>query len=138
MKKLYTIVFLLVASTSLMFAQNKDTKTADTHFDRFEYVKAAEAYQNLIKRGKADEYVYTRLADSYYLINDTKKAETFYKRVSTRPKVASETIYNYAQTLKANGKFEESNAMMQKFAQMSQKILELLILKTIQVTYLKY
>ncbi|PKP27082.1 MAG: cell envelope biogenesis protein OmpA [Bacteroidetes bacterium HGW-Bacteroidetes-2] len=121
MKKLYTIVFLLVASTSLMFAQNKDTKTADTHFDRFEYVKAAEAYQNLIKRGKADEYVYTRLADSYYLINDTKKAETFYKRVSTRPKVASETIYNYAQTLKANGKFEESNAMMQKFAQMSPK-----------------
>ncbi|PIX09605.1 MAG: cell envelope biogenesis protein OmpA [Flavobacteriaceae bacterium CG_4_8_14_3_um_filter_34_10] len=121
MKNLYTIVFLLVASTSLTFAQNKNTKTADTHFDRFEYVKAAEAYQNVIKRGKADEYVYTRLADSYYLINETKKAETFYKRVSTRPKVASETIYNYAQTLKANGKFDESNAMMQKFAQMSPK-----------------
>lgn len=119
MKKLYTIVFLLVASTTLTFAQNKDTKTADKHFDRFEYVKAAEEYQKLIKRGKADDYVYTRLADSYYMINDTKKAEPFYKRVSTRPKVSSETIYNYAQTLKANGKFDESNAMMDKFAQMS-------------------
>ncbi len=119
MKKLYTIVFLLVASTTLTFAQNKDTKTADKHFDRFEYVKAAEEYQKLIKKGKADDYVYTRLADSYFLINDTKKAEPFYKRVSTRKNVSSETIYNYAQTLKANGKFSESNAMMDKFAQMS-------------------
>ncbi|MBA3987085.1 MAG: cell envelope biogenesis protein OmpA, partial [Flavobacteriales bacterium] len=118
MKKLYTIVFLLVASSSLTFAQNKDTKTADKHFDRFEYVKAAEAYQTLIKRGKADDYVYTRLADSYFLINDTKKAEPFYKRVATKPNVDSETIFNYAQTLKANGKFDESNALMQKFAQM--------------------
>ncbi|WP_339609273.1 OmpA family protein [uncultured Planktosalinus sp.] len=119
MKKLYTIVFLLVASTTLTFAQNKDTKTADKHFDRFEYVKAAEEYQKLIRKGKADDYVYTRLADSYFLINDTKKAEPFYKRVSTRKNVSSETIYNYAQTLKANGKFSESNAMMDKFSQMS-------------------
>lgn len=119
MKKLYTIVFLLVASTNLVFAQNRDTKTADKHFDRFEYVKAAEEYQKVIKRGKADTYVYTRLADSYYLINDTKKAEPFYKRVSTRKGVSPETIYNYAQTLKANGKFQESNNMMDQFAQMS-------------------
>ncbi len=119
MKKLYTIVFLLVASTTLTFAQNRDTRTADKHFDRFEYVKAAEEYQKLIRRGKADDYVYTRLADSYFMVNDTEKAEPFYRRVSTRPNVSSETIFNYAQTLKANGKFDESNAMMDKFAQMS-------------------
>ncbi len=118
MKKLYTIVFLLVASTTLTFAQNRDTQTADKHFDRFEYVKAADEYEKLIRRGKADDYVYTRLADSYFLINETKKAEPFYKRVSTRPNVEAETIFNYSQTLKANGKFEESNAMMDKFAQM--------------------
>jgi len=119
MKKLYTIVFLLVASTTIVFAQNRDTKKADTHFDRFEYVKAAEEYQKVIKRGKADTYVYTRLADAYFLINDTKKAEPFYKRVSSRKGVSPETIYNYAQTLKANGKFEESNTIMNQFAQMS-------------------
>lgn len=119
MKKLYTIVFLLVASTTLTFAQNSDTKTADKHFDRFEYVKAADEYQKIIKSGKADDYVYTRLADSYFMVNDTEKAEPFYRRVSTRPTVSAETIYNYSQTLKANGKFDESNAMMDKFAQMS-------------------
>lgn len=119
MKKLYTIVFLLVASTTITFAQNRDTQTADKHFDRFEYVKAADEYEKLIRRGKADDYVYTRLADSYFLINETKKAEPFYRRVSTRPNVEAETIFNYSQTLKANGKFEESNAMMDKFAQMS-------------------
>lgn len=118
MKKLYTIVFLIVASTSLTFAQNKDTKKADKHFERFEYVKAAKAYQDLIKRGKADNYVYTQLAESYFLINDTEKAAPFYKRVVTKPDVNPEIVYNYAQTLKANGKFEESNEMMNKFAQM--------------------
>ncbi len=118
MKKLYTIVFLIVASTTLMFAQNKDTKKADKHFDRFEYVKAADAYQSLIKQGKADDYVYTQLAESYFLINNTEKAEPFYKRVATKPGADPEIVYNYAQTLKANGKFEESNEMMNKFAQM--------------------
>tara|TARA_R110000850_G_scaffold277058_1_gene421845 strand:+ start:69976 stop:71856 length:1881 start_codon:yes stop_codon:yes gene_type:complete len=118
MKKLYTIVFLIVASTTLTFAQNKDTKKADKHFERFEYVKAAKEYQDLIKKGKADDYVYTQLAESYFLINDTEKAEPFYKRVVTNPDVNPEIVYNYAQTLKANGKFDESNEMMNKFAQM--------------------
>lgn len=119
MKKLYTIVFLLVASTTFTFAQNRDTQKADNHFDRFEYVKAADEYEKLIRRGKADDYVYTRLADSYFLINETKKAEPFYRRLSTRPNVKAETIFNFSQTLKANGKFDESNSMMDKFAQMS-------------------
>lgn len=119
MKKIYTIVILIIASTTFAFAQNRDTRTADKHFDRFEYVKAAEEYQKLIRRGKADDYVYTRLADSYFMVNDTERAEPFYRRVSTRPGVSSETIFNYAQTLKANGKFDESNTMMDKFAQMS-------------------
>lgn len=119
MKKLYTTVFLLIASTTFIFAQNRDTQKADKNFDRFEYIKAANEYEKLIKKGKADDYVYTQLADSYFLINDTKQAEPFYRMLSTRPDVKAETIFNFAQTLKANGKFEESNTIMDQFAQMS-------------------
>lgn len=119
MKKIYTLIFFLIVGSTLSYAQNKATKKADTHFDRLEYIKAADEYQKLLKKGNADDYVYTRLADSYFIINDTKKAEPFYKRVVDKPGVSAETVYNYAETLKVNGKYEESNKMMEKFAQMN-------------------
>ena len=119
MKKIYTLIFFLIVGSTLSYAQNKATKKADTHFDRLEYIKAADEYQKLLKKGNEDDYVYTRLADSYFIINDTKKAEPFYKRVVDKPGVSAETVYNYAETLKVNGKYEESNKMMEKFAQMN-------------------
>lgn len=117
MKKIVTIVVFLLIGLTFSNAQNKNTKKADTHFDRLEYVKAAEEYQKLVKKGRADEYVYMRLAESYYMVNDAKKAEPFYKRIAEKPNADAEIIYNYAQVLKINGKFEESNRMMEKFAQ---------------------
>ncbi|MBT0607273.1 OmpA family protein [Aequorivita echinoideorum] len=118
MKKIYLLLFLGIAGTFISTAQNRDTKKADQHFDRLEYIKAAEEYEKIVEREKADEYVYTRLANSYYYINDTQKAEPYFKEaVATTNN--PETVYSYAQTLKANGKSEESNIWMKKFAQMA-------------------
>lgn len=118
MKKLYILFLLLFISANLVTAQNKDTKKADVLYDRLFYTDAAEAYQKLLKKGKGDKYVFERLANSYYFINDTKKAETFYKRVVKGKTASSENVYNYAQTLKANGKFSDYNTWMKKFASM--------------------
>lgn len=117
MKSLYTIILLLAVTVAT--AQNKDTKKADELYDRLAYTDAAEAYQKLLKKGKGSRYVFERLGNSYYFINDTKKAETYYKRVVKGRKVKPEVVYNYAQTLKANGKFADYNTYMQKFADMS-------------------
>ncbi|EDM45509.1 outer membrane protein, peptidoglycan-associated lipoprotein [unidentified eubacterium SCB49] len=118
MKKTVTFLLLLAISTSAMIAQNKDTKKADGYYDRLAYTDAADEYQKLLKKNKGDRYVYERLANSYFFINDTKKAETFYKRVVKGRKVDAETVFNYAQSLKANGKYAESNEWMKKFAAM--------------------
>ncbi|NND62014.1 MAG: OmpA family protein [Flavobacteriaceae bacterium] len=117
MKKIYTILFILVVT--LTTAQNKDTKKADQLYDRLAYTDAAEAYQKLLKKGKGSRYVFERLANSYFFINDTKKAETYYKRVVKGRKVKPEAVYNYAQSLKANGKFSLYNTFMKRFAEMS-------------------
>lgn len=98
-------------------AQNSATKKADKHFARYEFLKAAEDYQKLITNDKADTYVYTKLADCYYNIFNTVEAEKWYAKAletSENP----ETIYKYSQMLKANGKYEESNKWMDKFASM--------------------
>lgn len=117
MKKIYTL--LLILAVTVTTAQNKDTKKADELYDRLAYVDAADAYQKLLKKGKGSRYVFERLANSYYYINDTKKSETYYKRVVKGRNVKPEVIYNYAQSLKANGKYSLYNDFMKRFAEMS-------------------
>ncbi|WP_432412583.1 OmpA family protein [Rasiella sp. SM2506] len=116
MKKIYTLLLLLALSTTFGTAQNKDTKKADDLYKGLRYTDAAEAYQKLLKKGKGGLYVYEQLGSSYFYINDTRKAETYYKRVVKSKKVNAETVYNYAQSLKANGKFSDYNIAMKQFA----------------------
>ena len=119
MKKIYTILLLIAVSTTIVSAQNSKTKKADKLYDRLAYTDAAQAYQKVLKRGTTDVYVFERLANCYYFINDTKKAEMYYKRVAKSKDANPEAIYNYAQTLKANGKFSDYNTWMKNFAKLS-------------------
>ena len=119
MKKIYTILLLIAVSTTIVSAQNSKTKKADNLYDRLAYTDAAQAYQKVLKRGTTDAYVFERLANCYYFINDTKKAEMYYKRVAKSKDANPEAIYNYAQTLKANGKFSDYNTWMKNFAKLS-------------------
>ena len=117
MKNLKTLLFITLMSSICLTAQTNDTKKADKHFARFEYVKAAEAYNKLVEDGKADTYVYKQLAEAYYNIFNTVKAEKWYAKALENSEDA-ETIYKYSQMLKANGKYDASNQQMKRFASM--------------------
>ncbi|MBF8149208.1 OmpA family protein [Winogradskyella sp. F6397] len=115
MKNFNTILLLTLMSGFCLTAQNKDTKKADKQFARYEFVKAAENYNKLVENGKADAYVYGQLAESYYNIFNTEAAERWYAKAletSDNP----EMVYRYSQMLKANGKYDESNQQMDRFA----------------------
>lgn len=117
MKNFKTLLFITLMSSFCLTAQNKDTKKADKQFNQLQFVKAAESYNELIEDGKADIYVYEQLAESYYNIFNTEAAERWYAKVletSSKPEI----VYKYSQMLKANGKYEESNQQMDKFATM--------------------
>jgi len=118
MKKIYTIFLLLAISSTVAFAQSSKTKKADKLYDQLKYTDAAEEYLSLVKNGDNSNYVHERLANSYYFVNDTKNAETYYQRVVKDKNVDPETVFNYAQTLKSNGKPKEFNEQMKRFAQM--------------------
>lgn len=119
MKNLKTLLFITLMGSLSLTAQNKDTKKADKHFDRFEFVDAAEDYTKLVEKGKGDAYVYGRLAESYYNIFNTVEAERWYaKALEASETDDPEVIYKYSQMLKANGKYEESNQQMERFASM--------------------
>lgn len=117
MKKLYILFTISILSSLSLIAQNNNTKRADKHFARFEFIDAAEDYLKLVEKDKADTYVYTRLADCYYNIFNTTEAEKWYAKALAGSQDA-EVVYRYSQMLKANGKYDESNKWMDKFASM--------------------
>ena len=117
MKKILTLFTIVALSSFSLIAQNKDTKKADKHFNRYEFVEAAEDYAKLVENGKGDSYVYSQLAEAYYNVFNTQEAERWYAK-ALEGDAKPEMIFKYSQMLKANGKYEESNAQMAKFASM--------------------
>ena len=116
MKKVYiSLLSLVVFGTATLTAQNKDTQKADKHFNRFEYVDATAEYLKLVDKGKADGYVHKQLADAYFNTFNPAEATKWYAK-ATETDQSAETYYRYAQMLKAQGKYEEANKQMQKFA----------------------
>jgi outer membrane protein OmpA-like peptidoglycan-associated protein/tetratricopeptide (TPR) repeat protein len=117
MKKITILLFLVFTSISLT-AQNKVTKNADELFDRYEYAPAAKEYLSLVEKGTSDPYVYKRLGDCYYNMANAVEAEKWYSK-AVESKQDAETYYNYAQMLKSNGKYVESDGQMRVFVAMS-------------------
>ena len=118
MKKIYITLSLLAVMT--MAAQNKDTETADKLYAKFEYLDAAKEYLKLTNKGK-DPYVYKQLADSYYNLFNSKEAIKWYGKLTELKEQDAETYYRYAQMLKAEGRYEDANKQMQKFASLAPK-----------------
>ena len=119
MKKYILTSLALAFCVSSVLAQDRHTKKADKRYDRLEYVKAVKEYKKLLKKKKTSPYVYKRLADSYYHLKDFKNAADYmgrYLDAADENEVDSEYYFLYAHLLKAEGKDEDSNTYMDKFA----------------------
>jgi outer membrane protein OmpA-like peptidoglycan-associated protein/tetratricopeptide (TPR) repeat protein len=117
MKKIISIFIITLLSSASLTAQSNETKRADKHFNKYEFVEAAIDYLKLVTDNKADTYVYSQLAECYYNVFNTVEAEKWYAK-ALETASDPEMVYNYSQMLKANGKYEESNAQLDAFASM--------------------
>jgi outer membrane protein OmpA-like peptidoglycan-associated protein/tetratricopeptide (TPR) repeat protein len=117
MKKNTILLFFVLASFSLC-AQNKETKNADKLFESYDYVEAAKEYIALVEKGNSDVYLSKQLGDSYFYMQNTIESEKWYAKAIESQQDA-ETYYRYAQMLKSNGKYAESNAQMKAFSKVA-------------------
>lgn len=121
MKKLY-ISLLLLGSIGLSYGQDtpeQRLQLADQLFSRFEFSDAANHYHKLTKGVKTDNYINLQLAECYYNMFNTVEAAKWYgKAIEANPDLDAEIYYRYAQMLKASGRYEASNDVMKKYAEL--------------------
>lgn len=113
-----TILLFFVFTCLALNGQNKHTKNADKLFSSFEYALASKEYLSLIENGMSDPYIYKQLGSCYFNNGNSVEAEKWYSK-AMKSKQDAETYFNYAQILKSNSKYSESDSQMKVFVTMS-------------------
>ena len=102
-------VFLFIGIISSK-AQSLIVRRATKEYNKLHYATAAELYEEAIADGKTDSSVYLRIADSYFKIKNTSKAEAYYSKVEKKS-LSESNLFQYVQSLLQNGKREEAVAL---------------------------
>lgn len=115
MKK-FLIAFCVLSCyfNGVIFAQenNKVIKS----INKFNYVKAAKSYENLIEEGKSNVKDIKDLADLYFMMQKYDEAVKLYA-LALQSSQDGKTLYNYAQCLIAKGNLAEYNKQMGLFVE---------------------
>lgn len=108
------VIFAIIAlSSTILFSQ---TKVGDKFFENYAYLKAADLYQEAVKKGDSSEHVLTRLGDCFYNNSNSEQAALWYKLALNKyDDVNPEYIYKYIQTQRSLGNYEEANNWLAKF-----------------------
>ena len=116
MKTKVILILIIALSNSLLFSQEK---VADKYFRDYAYIKAAQLYENAVKKGNDSEHVLTRLGDCYYNNSNSEKAALWYgKAVEKYKDINPEYIYKYIQTLRSTGDYKTANQWMVTFKEL--------------------
>ncbi len=106
------LLLLLPASAS---AQKMKTRMADKYAEVFDYPTMTTIYEDLVLKGKADAAMQRRLAWGYMQMGDYAQAEMTYARMALTPPMAAEDMWNYAEVLRAQGKYNDALAWYAKY-----------------------
>lgn len=117
MKKLIILILVLAGIGSDAFAKDKlrKEKNGDKYYFVYSFEKAIDSYtgsKSLTTEGQR------RLAKSYQNLDlNLKSEEAYAKLTSSSEGVVPEDYYEYAMILRKNGKKDQSNLWMNKFAE---------------------
>ena len=118
MRTQYLVVLMiaLLVSGTQGFAQKAK---ADRLFESFNYTKAIPFYEKLAsKNNKHAAYAMNRLGDSYRLAGDFEEAARWYSNAIVIDTTSPDLFFNYAQSLRSLGRYEEAAEIFRKYAQL--------------------
>lgn len=112
----YIILSVLICgNVSTVMAQYGKQKKADALYNSFSFVKAIETYKEMLANNYNSNYAKRRLGDSYMMLRDPENASLYYKDVVTQPNIDPEYYLNYALSLRALKKYDESAIWLKKY-----------------------
>ncbi|MFN5634615.1 MAG: OmpA family protein [Flavobacteriia bacterium] len=118
MKKQYLVFcYIILAFSSL--GQVGKLKKADAYYEKLSYAYAVGLYEDLIGSEVATPVLFSKIASCYYYMGNMEKAETNFKSMIQTDAAVKEDYFLYAQALKQNGKYTESDVWMTKFNQLA-------------------
>jgi outer membrane protein OmpA-like peptidoglycan-associated protein len=90
-------------------------KKAERHFNQFEYISAAHAYEKILQENADDKLAMERLVLCYDKLNDPQRAEEWLARICNREQAEAKYLKMYGQVLAANSKYAESKEWYKKY-----------------------
>lgn len=113
--KNYLLICLLSIFSISAFAQQGLQKRADSLFNKFAFVDAAQAYKKLLEKDYNADYATRQLGDCYAYMRNPEKAVTYYKNAVAQENVPVEYYYKYAQALRGTKDYKASRNWLKKF-----------------------
>lgn len=119
-----TLLFLALCLpfTSAWAQGNADPyiREGDRYYEQMAYARAAAEYRKAVEMGAVNEHVTKRLANCSMRLGDTLEAERWYATVVKFLNREPQDLYNYAEALKSNGRYEEAEEWMDRYLAMVQ------------------
>ena len=117
------LVTMLVPQGAVCAQGSADARirVADQYYKQMAYASAAREYNEAAKLGAVNEHVSKRLAECYMKLGDSEKAERWYAQVVKFLNREPRDLYNYAEALKSNGKYEQAEEWMDRYLAITQR-----------------
>lgn len=117
---LLAAVLLLVGNLSVAQSgrANAHVREGDRHFQQMAYARAVVSYTAAAEMGAVNEHVTKRLAESHLQLGNSVQAERWYAVVVKFLNREPRDLYNYAEALKSNERYEEAEEWMDRYLAM--------------------
>jgi outer membrane protein OmpA-like peptidoglycan-associated protein len=114
MRKYYLSILVLILTLTLgqeVLGQKGGSfniKRADSYYDQFDFRTALSIYETVSKKQEDNLYVKGRIGNCYKFLNEIQNAEKWYESVAKSDDTDPIYKFFYAQSLQANGKYEQA------------------------------
>jgi len=122
MNKRILLIFGLVASLGLnSFAQERLVTKGNEKYQNYSFSPAIDIYQRVLDKGYASADLLQKLGNAYYFNANYEKATEVYKKLidDYDTEVGPEYFFRYSQSLRSLGDYENADAFMARFTQMT-------------------
>jgi len=116
-KHCLVVCYLVVAFAS--YGQAGKLKKADAYYEKLSYSYAVDLYEELIGSEVDSPKLLAKIAMCYYYMGNMEKAESYFTSMINTDMVVKDDYFCYAQAMKQNGKYTESDQWMSKFNQLA-------------------